>query len=52
MTTKGVKNTMITGSRDKEMKELPSFFFPDHGIAIQANSQEEALEKLSKILNK
>lgn len=48
--TKEVRNTMITGVKDKEMKELPSFFFPEHGIAIQANSQEEALEKLQKLI--
>lgn len=45
---------MINKSQNKQIKtedgvQKQSFFFPDFGIAIEATSQEEALEKLEEI---
>lgn len=49
---KDSKNKMMS-SDDKEVKNKgvdEPYFFPEHGITVQATSQEEAQEKLLVIL--
>lgn len=43
MTSKDIKNKGVT---------TDAYFFPEHGITVEASSQEEALKKLQVILSK
>ena len=45
---------MINKAQNKQMKPeevKEKFFFPEFGVAIEADNQEEALEKLAEIKN-
>jgi hypothetical protein len=48
-----IKTTDISNKDVAEPKSKPTqYSFPQHGITVEANSWEEALEKLNEQLNK
>lgn len=47
--SKDYKNKMM-GTDTEAHDAVASFLFPEHGISIQANSREEAEQKLEEIL--
>lgn len=53
MLNKGdVQNKMLTGKEIKNKAITESYFFPEHGITVEASSMEEAEKKLQVTLSK
>ena len=46
------KNKMMSEGEVKNKVEQEKFFFPAEGITVEANSYEEAVEKVKKLSNK
>jgi hypothetical protein len=45
------ENKMITG-KEKFVQNKELYFFPDHGVTVEASSQEEAYQELQALINK